>query len=213
MKMSLYTSVFCGTIFYSFSLQAACVTPPDCADLGYTIDASKCVGAALKCPWDLTKAACKEKEEIKIGSYIYSDMSISNKVIANKTIIAIIADTSSRLAISLNIETSKKGTETDTFCKNYTTQGTSAGSWSCPTMNDLQLIYNNKSILNDSLHNAGRPRLNGEDNIDPVYGNNWRYWSSEMDNSDYRRGMLLGKGNITRFENTWPGYTIPVRKY
>ena len=122
-------------------------------------------------------------------------------------------DTSSRLAMSLEIETSKDGTETDTFCKNFTTQGTSSGSWSCPTMNDLQLIYNNKSILNNSLHNAGRPRLNGEDNIDPVYGNNWRYWSSEMTNYGNRRAMLLGKGNITSFNNSWPGYTIPVRKY
>ena len=150
---------------------------------------------------------------VKIGSYIYSDGSIGNEIIANKTIIAIIVDTSSRLAMSLEIETPKDGTEADTFCKNFTTQGTSSGSWSCPTMNDLQLIYNNKSILNNSLHNAGRPRLNGEDNIHPVYGNNWRYWSSEMTNYGNRRAMLLGKGNITSFNNSWPGYTIPVRKY
>ena len=80
-------------------------------------------------------------------------------------------------------------------------------------MNDLKLIYNNKSILNNSLHNAGRPRLNSEDNIDPVYGNNWRYWSSEMTNYGNRRAMLLGDGHITYFNNSWPGYTIPVRKY
>ncbi len=115
--------------------------------------------------------------------------------------------------MSLEVDKSIEGTQTDAFCSSYTTPGTSAGSWHCPTMNDLQLIYNNKSTLNNSLHNAGKPRLNGEDNIDPVYGNNWRYWSSEMTDYGDRRAMLLGEGYKTYFINTWDGLTIPVRQY
>ena len=162
---------------------------------GYNKSGNSCVAAA------------------KVGSYIYSDGSIGNEVLSNKTIIAIIVDTSSRLAMSLEVDKSIEGTQTDAFCSSYTTPGTSAGSWHCPTMNDLQLIYNNKSTLNNSLHNAGKPRLNGEDNIDPVYGNNWRYWSSEMTDYGDRRAMLLGEGYKTYFINTWDGLTIPVRQY
>ncbi len=61
MKMSLCVSVFCCATSYSLMAQAACVQPPSCEELGFTVDAAKCSGAALKCPWDLSKAACKEK--------------------------------------------------------------------------------------------------------------------------------------------------------
>lgn len=36
-----------------------CVPAPDCASLGYNKNAIDCTGSFLKCPWDLTKAACE----------------------------------------------------------------------------------------------------------------------------------------------------------
>ncbi len=38
--------------------EAECVEAKDCAQMGYTVNVADCVGSALKCPWDLTKALC-----------------------------------------------------------------------------------------------------------------------------------------------------------
>ena len=61
-KLSLLLML--GTALTPWSVNAAdCIATPDCAELGFTADASKCEGAALKCPWDTSKAACKETGE------------------------------------------------------------------------------------------------------------------------------------------------------
>ena len=101
MKMSLFISVFCCATSYSLMAQAACVQPPSCAELGFTMDASKCSGAALKCPWDLSKAACKEKEEIEIGSILYGDGTVASGVVTGKTPIGVVFDVENRLAVAL----------------------------------------------------------------------------------------------------------------
>lgn len=105
MKMSLFVSVFCCAVSYSSMAQAACVQPPSCAELGFTMDASKCSGAALKCPWDLSKAACKQKEEvvekIEVGSILYGDGTVSNNIISGKTPIGVVFDVTNRLALAL----------------------------------------------------------------------------------------------------------------
>ena len=62
MKKFLLGSLLCGGVFYSFNTQADCFPSPDCAELGYTVDASKCDGVALKCPWDTSKASCTEQK-------------------------------------------------------------------------------------------------------------------------------------------------------
>ena len=102
MKMSLLASL-CGCVVVCFSLTAyaACVQPPNCEELGFTADASKCEGSFLKCPWDLSKAACQEKEEIEIGSILYGDGTVTKEILSNKTPIGIVFDETNRLAVAL----------------------------------------------------------------------------------------------------------------
>ena len=109
MKMSLCVSVFCCATSYAIIAQATCVQPPSCAELGFTVDASKCSGAALKCPWDLSKAACKEKEEIEIGSILYGDGTVASGIVTGKTPIGVVFDTANRLALALT-DVKKDGT-------------------------------------------------------------------------------------------------------
>ena len=109
MKMSLFISVLCYAASYSLMAQAACVQPPSCVELGFTVDASKCSGAALKCPWDLSKAACKEKEEIEIGSILYGDGTVASGLVTGKTPIGVVFDTANRLAVALT-DVKKDGT-------------------------------------------------------------------------------------------------------
>ena len=81
MKTPLFASVLLsGTILYSSPLYAACTPAPDCASLGYTKDVSQCAGAALKCPWDMTKAACKEKAQEASLSVLYGDGTAAKKL-------------------------------------------------------------------------------------------------------------------------------------
>ncbi len=73
MKMSLCVSVFCCAVSCSSIAQAVCVQPPSCAELGFTMDASKCSGAALKCPWDLSKSAWRfvtNSKEVNSKAYL-----------------------------------------------------------------------------------------------------------------------------------------------
>ncbi len=104
MKMSLCVSVFCCATSYSLMAQAVCTPAPDCAELGFTMDASKCSGAALKCPWDLSKAACKEKEALKSQlPILYGDGTVSKELVAGKTPIGVVFDEAAKLAVALTI--------------------------------------------------------------------------------------------------------------
>ena len=59
-KLSIQVAALCSVFGFVNNVSATdCITAPDCATLGYTVDASSCSGAALYCPWDLSKAACK----------------------------------------------------------------------------------------------------------------------------------------------------------
>ncbi len=110
MKMSLLASL-CGCMVVCFSLTAhtACIQPPSCDELGFTVDTSKCEGAALKCPWDLSKAACLEKEEIEIAYILYGDGTVSKNLITDKVPIGVVFDKDNRLAIALT-DVKKDGT-------------------------------------------------------------------------------------------------------
>ena len=101
MKTSLFISLCCSVAFYSSAVQAACVTPPSCDELGFTADASKCEGSFLKCPWDLSKAACQEKEETGVGAILYGDGTVSKDILDGKMPIGIVFDVENRLAMAL----------------------------------------------------------------------------------------------------------------
>ena len=58
------------------------------------------------------------------------------------------------------------------YCYNYVTTGTKKGDWYLPALGELQLIYKNRSTLNNSLSKVGGTQLE----------TNW-YWSSSEYNS------------------------------
>ena len=98
-KLSLLLMI--GTILAPWSAEAACKTAPDCARLGFTTDASKCSGTALKCPWDATKAACKEKPLTSELPILYGDGTVSKEILSGKTPIGVVFDETNKLAIAL----------------------------------------------------------------------------------------------------------------
>ena len=89
-----------GTMLSATMVRAEedCTTAPDCSKLGYTMDASLCGGAALYCPWDLTKAMCKEKSPLPI---LYGDGTVSNIIKSNPKPIGVVFDEANKLAIAL----------------------------------------------------------------------------------------------------------------
>jgi len=99
----LKLTLMIGTILTAWNVQADCVTPPDCAELGFTSDASTCAGPALKCPWDITKAACDGEESTPRfpAPVLYGDGTVSNELIPDKTPIGIVFDLDKRLAVAL----------------------------------------------------------------------------------------------------------------
>ena len=110
MKMSLLASL-CGCVVVCFSLTAyaACVQPPNCEELGFTADASKCEGSFLKCPWDLSKAACKEKGPEAPLLILYGDGTVTKEILSDKTPIGVVFDETNKLAIALT-DVKKDGT-------------------------------------------------------------------------------------------------------
>ncbi len=100
-KLSLLLML--GTVLNPWSANATdCVATPDCASLGYTMDASKCSGAALKCPWDATKAACKEKPLTSELPILYGDGTVSKEILSGKTPIGVVFDEAAKLAVAIS---------------------------------------------------------------------------------------------------------------
>ena len=132
MKTSLFISLCCSVAFYSSAVQAACVTPPSCDELGFTADASKCEGSFLKCPWDLSRAACKEnvtaRAELPI---LYGDGTVSKDILDGKTPIGIVFDVENRLAMALT-DVKKDGS----------TDGSEAMKWLNNNYYDIQSLTN-----------------------------------------------------------------------
>lgn len=80
-------------------------TPPSCASLGYDKSTSDCTDQpSLKCPFDNSKLFCipaTTSSSCRIGDILYSDKSCNNNVVASKTAIGVVFDTTYRLAIAL----------------------------------------------------------------------------------------------------------------
>ena len=123
----------------SGAAEAACIQTPTCSSLGYT-SSSSCEGG-IKCPfgnaWNctlinkITEIEKKVTEIInngggssgsntnnnfsscKIGDILYSDFSCNSNIIANKTPIAVIFDTTNTLAVSLSQSAGVKMGPTD----------------------------------------------------------------------------------------------------
>ena len=89
-----------------------CAVPPTCDELGYAYSADWCKGqSTLKCPFDQTKVFCGEPAEpstavtCTVGAVLYDDLKCYDKAPDGKTAIAVVFDTSKRLAISISMYT------------------------------------------------------------------------------------------------------------
>lgn len=114
MKISPFCAVLLpGTILNPLFVQAACVTPPSCDELGFTVEASECSGTALKCPWDTSKAACKKKEtaeEVKCyrGAILSGEGKCYSNISSAISPIGVVINSDKQLAIALT-EVDKNG--------------------------------------------------------------------------------------------------------
>ena len=90
-----------ATMFSGSATAQNCTVPPTCENLGYVKTAADCDGLdTLKCPFDLDKLFCGKGLDAEApgesippvpGAILYSDGTISNNVIADKTPVGIVA--------------------------------------------------------------------------------------------------------------------------
>lgn len=99
-----------------------CTKSPDCASLGYTVNASDCdEGIKVLCPTDMSKAFCQKKLPEAPLPILYGDGTVDKKILADKTPIGIVFDTDNKLAVALT-DVKKDGTagsETMYWSENY----------------------------------------------------------------------------------------------
>ena len=230
MKQYLFlTSALVVSGLLSGVVEAACIQTPTCSSLGYT--SSQSCSGGIKCPfgnaWNctlinkITEIEKKVTEIInngggssgsntnndfsscKIGDILYSDMSCNADVIANKTPIAVIFDTTNGLAVALEskylryiIEPAndfgqidvpgvsnstellagwmgKKYTQaTFEYCQKngkncpaveyvmaYKTDGTKAGDWYIPAIDELKAVIANNDKISTALTKMGKESL------------------------------------------------------
>ena len=121
-----------------------CQVETNCTTLGYT--SSKDEGNCLKCPfgnqWACLKNDSSGQEDTtptpdysncKIGDILYSDMSCNANMVASKTPIGVVFDTTNHLAIGLNQSSSDIRWSSDTFdvpgLSNITSSWTVTADW------------------------------------------------------------------------------------
>ena len=236
MKQYLFlTSALVVSGLLSGVVEAACIQTPTCSSLGYT--SSQSCSGGIKCPfgnaWNctlinkITEIEKKVTEIInngggssgsntnndfsscKIGDILYSDMSCNADVIANKTPIAVIFDTTNGLAVALESEylvyiknrrnelgesnnfgqidvpgvsnstellagwMGKKYTQaTFEYCQKngetcpaveyvmaYKTDGTKAGDWYIPAIDELKAVMANNDKISTALTKIGKESM------------------------------------------------------
>ena len=107
-KLSIQIMALCSVFGFASGVMAEdCKPAPDCADLGFAQNAADCSGDALKCPWDLTKAACKagvQPATCAVGSILGNDQlcySPGTGTPDGVKPVGIVFDTTNKLAVAL----------------------------------------------------------------------------------------------------------------
>ena len=110
-----------------------CAVPPTCEELGYAYSSTECTGqSTLKCPFDQTKVFCgapSSSVTCTVGAVLYNDLKCYDEKPDDKIAIAVVFDTSKKLAIALDqrnsIQWGGYGTDISTLTNcttsNYTT--------------------------------------------------------------------------------------------
>ena len=89
------------------------------------------------------------------------------------------------------------------YAYNYSTTGTNKGDWYLPALGELQLIYNNRTTLDNSLSKVGATQLGTH-----------TYWSSSEYNSNYawNLGFYIGYWS-GEYKNSYYSYGRPILAY
>ena len=91
-----YCDVGCATGYVNW-----CTKPEtDCAKLGYTKSVSQCADGYLQCPYNSAAVFC-EDIGAAVGDILYGDGTVASSLVAGKTPIGIVFDTTNRLAVAL----------------------------------------------------------------------------------------------------------------
>ncbi len=88
------------------------------------------------------------------------------------------------------------------YCYNNRTAGTKKGDWYLPAQGELQLIYNNKTTLNNSLSKVG-----GKPLIADVHWSSSEYNGNSIWQLSLYNGYYFGNSKVNR------GYVRPVLAY
>ena len=93
-----YCDVGCATGYVNW-----CTKPEtDCAKLGYTKSVSQCSDGYLKCPYNSAAVFCEDiGAAVAVGDILYGDGTVANSLVAGKTPIGIVFDTTNHLAVAL----------------------------------------------------------------------------------------------------------------
>ena len=89
------------------------------------------------------------------------------------------------------------------YCYNYITAGTNKGDWYLPAGGELQLMYNNKTTLNNSLSKVGGTQLSSS----------YHHWSSSEFSNLHAWILYFGNGGWGGYGKTYSGYVRPVLAY
>ena len=123
----------------SGTVEAGCIQTPSCSSLGYS-STTACEGG-LKCPWGNAwfcnvggggSGSNPDYSNCKIGDILYSDMSCNANMVASKTPIGVVFDTTNGLAIAKDeFATMPWGAvvEDVSGVQNYSNATTSTGDW------------------------------------------------------------------------------------
>ena len=185
-----------------------CTKSPDCASLGYTVNASDCdEGIKVLCPTDMSKAFCQKKLPEAPLPILYGDGTVDKKIFENKTLIGVVFDETNKLAIVLTDvkKDGLSGSETMKWSSGCSIDFCKKTKWFLPSMRDLASIYALKAQVNASLtllSGSGAKTLT--ENC---------YWSStERDDLDaWMFNMSNGRRSWT--DKTNNDYVRPVIKY
>ena len=101
-----YCDVGCATGYVNW-----CTKPEtDCAKLGYTKSVNQCSDGYLKCPYNSAAVFCEDiGAAVAVGDILYGDGTVANSLVAGKTPIGIVFDTTNHLAVALT-DVKKDGT-------------------------------------------------------------------------------------------------------
>ena len=87
------------------------------------------------------------------------------------------------------------------YCNKYSTSGTKAGDWFLPSLEELKLLSNNFSEINNSLKVLGKVM----DDTESGY-----YWSSSESNNGYARRLVPSSGGTSNYGKSSSSRVRPV---